>query len=220
MPTEPRHAVPTEYLPSAEWIASLPDPTPEAPLKVLMSGCMFGWMCGVNGDNYGGNWPTVQAFLQAPNVVVVPFCPEQIAMGTPREMPNCEGGNGFDVLDGRARFVTEESRTDYSAELIAASEQMLRAARDNGCQLAILTSISGACGTDAIYDGLRAHKTYQKGPGVAAAVLMRGGLRCLSQRDMRTLELLYAKVDSDHVPDPEARDAWELEWYQTYFAKR
>ncbi len=218
MPTDQRFARPSDYLPSAEWIRALPDPDEDHPLRVLMSGCLYGWQCGVNGDNYGGHWPTVRAFLDSPKVRVTPFCPEQVAMGTPREMPNCEGGNGFDVLRGRARFITEDSRRDFSAALIAASEQMLEVARANDCQLAVLMSISGACGTDSIYDGPRVNKRYQRGPGVAAAVLMSAGLPCLAQRDMRTLHRLYAKIDPQHVVDPEARDAWEQRWYQSTFS--
>jgi hypothetical protein len=34
---------------------------------------------------------------------MVNFRPEDFSFGTPRMTPNSHGGNGFDVLDGKAR---------------------------------------------------------------------------------------------------------------------
>ena len=38
---------------------------------------------------------------------LLPFCPEQHALGTPRSMPDIHGGDGVDVLAGRARVLDE-----------------------------------------------------------------------------------------------------------------
>jgi len=34
--------------------------------------------------------------------MAVLFCPEDFALGTPREIPDIQEGNGFDVLDGKS----------------------------------------------------------------------------------------------------------------------
>ena len=46
---------------------------------------------------------TKQLLANYQNVKLIPFCPEDYVLGTPRETPDCEGGTGDDVLDGKAR---------------------------------------------------------------------------------------------------------------------
>jgi uncharacterized protein YbbK (DUF523 family) len=42
-----------------------------------------------------------------PELRIVAFCPEQHALGTPRAMPDIHGGDGFDVVAGRARVLAQ-----------------------------------------------------------------------------------------------------------------
>jgi hypothetical protein len=57
---------------------------------------------------------------------------------------------------------------------------------------------------------------YQKGPGVAAAALIRAGIPVISQRDDRSLRMLRDLLDGTALLADE-RDHWEKEWYQGYF---
>ena len=92
-------------LPSAATIASWPVFTPESPLRILVSGCLAGRPCGVDGTSYGEH-RTAAVLLGLPNVRAADFCPEQVAFGVPRATPNIRGGDGFDVLDGVDTRVT------------------------------------------------------------------------------------------------------------------
>ena len=69
-------------------------------------------------------------------------------------MPDIHGGDGVDVLAGRAR-VLDEHGSDLTEAMLAGARAMLAFARDNGAELAILTDMSAACGSQVISDGCR-----------------------------------------------------------------
>ncbi len=79
---------------TAAKIATWPAFTQEAPLRVMVSACLGGDACGVDGSP-NGTHPLSRALLSLPNVCVVKFCPEHAAVGTPRAIPDIVGGDGF-----------------------------------------------------------------------------------------------------------------------------
>jgi uncharacterized protein YbbK (DUF523 family) len=149
---------------------------------------------------------------------VVAFCPEDFAFGTPRKTPDIHGGNGFDVLDGTARVLSDGGE-DWTDGMLAAAKEMLAVAQDNGVRLALLMDISAACGSQVIYDGFRSRRTYQPGQGVCAALLIRHGIDVVSQRDHRTLDLLLSKLDPTHTLTAGSRDHHETKWYLDTFRR-
>ena len=201
------------------YLKALRVPTPDNPLRILVSACLLGVKCGVDGDNYG-EYLSVLKLLTYDNVKFIQFCPEDFAFGTPREMCDIHGGNGLDVLEGRARVLTA-SGVDWTASMVAASEKMLAIARKNDVELAIMMDISAACGNHVIYDGSRyaEEKKYQIGMGVCGAQLHRAGFRIISWREYESLEILYSRLDPTHRVDEAARDFDQHEWYVSYFGK-
>ncbi|MFZ2901049.1 MAG: 2-thiouracil desulfurase family protein [Saprospiraceae bacterium] len=199
------------------YLHQLRRPTPDNPLRVLMSACLAGITCGYDGTA-NGEYPSALKLLGYDNVRIVKFCPEDFSFGSPREMCDIHGGTGFDVLDGKARVLTESGK-DWSEGMIKASEKMLEIARQEDIELAVMMDISAACGSQVIYDGNRfaENKVYQIGAGVSAAQLMRHGFKVISQRDFASLEILYAKIDPSHVIDTSKKDHHEIEWYREYF---
>lgn len=187
-------------------------PTADDPWRVLVSGCLAGWGCGVDGTDYGMGQSLAQ-WLAGPTVRLLPFCPEQHALGTPRTMPDITGGDGFDVLDGRAR-VLDEHGVDLTAKMIDGARAMLAHAQSMQVELAILTDMSAACGSQVISDGCRLVqiRRYRKGVGVATAMLLQAGIAVVSQRDFRTLALLQARLDPTCSPPTDARDHHEHPW--------
>jgi len=103
--------------------------------------------------------------------------------------------------------------------MVKASEKMLEIAKNEGVELAVLMDISAACGSQVIYSGNRfaENKVYQIGTGVSAAQLLKNGFKVISQRDFASLELLYSKIDSNHMIEENLKDHHETEWYKTYF---
>ncbi|MBO6515128.1 MAG: DUF523 domain-containing protein [Bacteroidia bacterium] len=199
------------------YILNLRTPTNENPLRILMSACFTGTLCGYDGTD-NGVYPSARKLLEYQSVQIIPFCPEDFSFGTPRAMCDIHGGNGYDVLDGKAKVLTENG-IDWTQGMVRAAHRMLEVAQDKQVELAVLMDISAACGSQVIYDGNRfgENPIYQKGPGVCAALLQRNGIQVISQRDFASLELLYAKIDPSHSINSDAIDHHQTEWYQNYF---
>ena len=200
-----------------EYLNQLRTPTKDDPLRILMSACLSGITCGFDGTA-NGEYPTALRILKYDTVKIVKFCPEEFSFGSPREMCDIHGGTGFDVLNGKAKLLTESGK-DWTEGIIKASEKMLEIAKKEDVELAMLMDISAACGSQVIYNGNRFsdNKTYQIGAGVAAAQLLRNGFKVISQRDLASLEILYSKIDKRHQIDTTKLDHHEIEWYKEYF---
>lgn len=192
-------------------------PTKDNPLRILMSACLSGILCGYDGTA-NGEYPSALKLLNRDNVKIVKFCPEDFSFGTPREMCDIHGGTGSDVLDGKAKVLTE-SGIDWTGGMIKASEKMLEIAIKENIELAVMMDISAACGSQVIYDGNRFadDKIYQIGAGVCAAQLLRNSFKVISQRDFASLEILYSKIDSSHQIDKTKLDHHQIDWYRNYF---
>jgi uncharacterized protein YbbK (DUF523 family) len=199
------------------YLQQLRTPTKENPLRILMSACLTGITCGYDGTA-NGEYPSALKLLHYDTVQLIRFCPEDYSFGSPREMCDIYGGTGFDVLDGKAKVLTETG-IDWTQGMIKASEKMLQIAQNEQVELAVLMDISAACGSQVIYDGNRfaENKVYQVGAGVSAAQLIRNGIKVISQRDYASLEILYSKIDPLHVVDQNKKDHHEIEWYKSYF---
>ena len=201
------------------YLTGLRVPSRENPLRILLSACLLGELCGVDGTS-NGSYPSALKLRNYNNVKLITFCPEHYILGTPRETPDCEGGDGHDVLDGKARVITQTGK-DITAEMIRGSLKMLQIARENEVELAVMMDVSGACGSQVIYNGSRFSENpgYQIGMGVCAAQLHRNGFKIISQRDYASLEILYSKLDPHHALQKDAIDHDQTEWYRHYFKK-
>jgi hypothetical protein len=101
--------------------------------------------------------------------------------------------------------------------MLDAAHAMLTKAQATQLRLALLMDISAACGSQVIYRGARSQDHYQAGQGVCAALLIRHGIKVVSQRDYRTLDHILAKLDPTHQPDPDAKDHHETRWFVDTF---
>jgi uncharacterized protein YbbK (DUF523 family) len=209
-----------KYTSIRNYIDSLPDPTPENPLHILVSSCLSGTLCGFDGTSYG-EYPIMIKLLAHKNLAFHSFCPEDFSFGTPRELCNIHGGDGFDVLAGKAKVLTESGK-DWTAQLIHAAERMLAVATQHQVRLAILTDTSASCGSQVIYNGHRHAEDpkYLSGPGVCSALLIRNGFHVISQRDYRTLEHFFKKLNPSHIISEQSIDYHESSWYKDHFADK
>lgn len=196
-----------------DW-ARLAGVTASDPLRVLFSACLLGQPTGWEGGPYTDDLAVRLSKL--PTVRSIAFCPENATLGTPRPLTTIHGGNGRDVLAGRAR-VLETTGRDVTTELVAGGEAMLAAARRGDAELAVLLEISDSCGSHALYLGPPEEKRYQKGTGVAAAILTNAGIPIVGQRDAATLGRILGALDPTFRPDRSAIDFVEGEWFRDYF---
>jgi len=142
--------------------------------KVLVSACLLGRACRFDGKDK--LVLELQDVLRAEKVEAVPFCPEEAGgLGTPRPPAVIVGGDGEDVLDGRARVVTDGGE-DVTAAFLDGARQALDAARLHGCAVAYLKERSPSCGCGQVHT----EKGVAKGCGVTTALLRRGGVAPIS----------------------------------------
>lgn len=199
------------------YIKNLRVPSKENPLRILMSACLTGLACGYDGTSYG-DYPASARILKYDTVRISRFCPEEFSFGTPREMCDIHGGTGIDVLEGRAKVLTESGK-DWTKGMINASEKMLAFAIQENVELAIMMDVSAACGSQVIYSGNRfgENKVHQIGAGVCGAQLIRNGIKVISQRDYASLEILMTKIDPGYKADAKLKDHHESDWHKEYF---
>lgn len=162
---------------------------------ILVSSCLAGLATRYDGgDNYQEE---IAKLLQQGKAILV--CPEQLGgLPTPRLPAEIVGGNGGDVLDGRARVMTIEGG-DVTLEFIRGAQQALNTAQAVQAKYAILKESSPSCGSCMIYDGTYS-KNKQPGFGVTAALLQRQGIEVFSENNFH--ELLDTLVSKSYLHDP------------------
>ncbi|MCB2216026.1 MAG: DUF523 domain-containing protein [Desulfobulbaceae bacterium] len=124
---------------------------------VLVSACLTGLRTRYDGRN-----KTSTACLQRlEGAVWLPVCPEQLGgLATPRCAANLIGGNGADVLRGRATVICTDG-IDVTHQFITGAEQVLAIARSQPVSSIFLKTRSPSCGISTL--------------GVTAALLAENG---------------------------------------------
>ena len=138
----------------------------------LISACLVGVPCRYDGrPQTGEQW---LAALAEGNMI--PVCPEIMGgLAAPRIPCEIVGGDGYDVLAGRARVVNREGR-DVTEAFVKGARAVVELCCRHGVDEVILKANSPSCGCGVIYDGtFSGGRT--KGDGVACAALKKAGYR-------------------------------------------
>ncbi|HWC14691.1 MAG TPA: DUF523 domain-containing protein [Actinomycetota bacterium] len=146
---------------------------------VLVSACLAGCECRYDGRS---NETSAVARLVAEGRAVL-VCPEEEGgLPTPRPPAEIVGGDGHDVLAGRAQVVTKDGR-DVTTEYLEGAQRALATARAAGATRAILKLRSPSCGRGRIYDGSFSATT-TAGDGVTAALLRANGIEVTTEQQL------------------------------------
>ncbi len=144
----------------------------------IVSGCLAG--CNCRYDQRSCFQEEIERLLKEGKVI--PVCPEQLGgLPTPRNPAEIIGGDGFDVLDGKARVVVNRGK-DVTEQFVTGAYQALRLAQTVGARWAVLKENSPSCGSSYIYDGTFSGSK-KSGVGVTAALFMRNGIKVVSEQD-------------------------------------
>lgn len=148
------------------------------PGPVLVSACLAGRTCRFDGSD---NKDERLAGLIAEGRAVL-VCPEEDGgLGTPRPAAEIVGGDGHDVIAGRARVVTRSGH-DVTEQYLKGARVALERARETGAETAVLKARSPSCGKGCVYDGTFT-RTRTVGDGVTTALLEANGIRVLTDED-------------------------------------
>ncbi len=160
--------------------------------KILVSRCLLGHRVRYDG---GASGPFDQLAAWQQEGRVVALCPE-VAGGlpTPRAPAEIPGGQGADVLEGRAPVMTCEGE-DVSAQFLAGARQALELVEKHRIRVAVLKAHSPSCGNLLTYDGSFSGVKVS-GEGVTAALLKQHGVQVFSELQLPEAASALAALSS------------------------
>jgi uncharacterized protein YbbK (DUF523 family) len=143
---------------------------------VLVSACLVGLRCRYDGKVIVDS--RIQDALAEHTWLAV--CPEQLGgLSTPRPPSQISGGDGFDVLSGKAGVISEDG-TDVTDLFIRGGKEALKLAQYGEVVKVIFQDKSPSCGVRRIYHG---EKVVQ-GCGVTTALLIDEGFVVISIEEL------------------------------------
>lgn len=140
----------------------------------ICSACLLGINCRYDGGNNLDKCPE-RIVLEYTNHGLIPICPEQLGgLPTPRNGARIVQGDGYDVLEGRSKVLTDDGQ-DVTAQYIRGAYEVLRIAKALDISGSILKQGSPSCGSGFTQGGY-SKRSVVKGDGVTAALLKKNGI--------------------------------------------
>jgi uncharacterized protein YbbK (DUF523 family) len=140
-----------------------------------ISACLLGLACRYDGSSR----PSRAAQLLAANGGWVPFCPEQLGgLPTPRPPAEIVGGDGSDVLAGRARVINARGN-DVTAHFLRGACEAAALCTLLGLRAVVLKARSPSCGAGTI----RRSGELVPGDGVTTAMLRSMGIEVTEHQE-------------------------------------
>ena len=160
--------------------------------KVLVSRCLLGHRVRYDG---GASGPYGQLARWQDEGRIIALCPE-VAGGlpTPRAPAEIPGGQGLDVLNGKAPVMTSEGE-DVTAAFMDGAQQALALVNRHGIRVAILKANSPSCGNVQTYDGSFSGVKVE-GQGVTAALLAGAGVQVFSELQLDDAARALARLEA------------------------
>ena len=110
-------------------------------------------------------------------------CPELLGgFSTPREPAEIIGGDGYDVLDGKA-VVKDCKGNDVTQMYIDGAYKALDFIKSLQAEMVVLKENSPSCGSSLIYTG-HFDGTKMDGVGVTTAILRRNSIKVVSEEEL------------------------------------
>ncbi len=144
----------------------------------IVSACLLGVNCNFEGKN----WQNPDLLKEFAEGGLFPVCPEVLGgLPCPRDPSEIVGGDGGDVLDGKAKVVSING-VDVTTQFLKGAQKTLEIAQALGAKEAILIEKSPSCGAGKIFDGTFTEK-FKPGDGVTAALLKRNDIKVITQNN-------------------------------------
>lgn len=145
----------------------------------IVSACLAGVCTRYDAKIYEDN--NIIKLIDSKQVILV--CPEQLGgLSTPRPPAEIVGGDGNDVLEGKAKVINKNGE-DVTKSFIKGAEETLRIAELYKVNKAILKSSSPSCGCGRIYDGSFSGNKID-GDGITSALLKKNGIEVMTEEEL------------------------------------
>ena len=153
--------------------------------KILISACLLGKPVRYNGSDLLLDHQILSRWLKEGRTVAI--CPEvESGMPIPRPAAEISGGNGLDVILGRAEVINRD-KENVTACFLAGAQVALEKCRENRIKIAVLTESSPSCGSRTIHDGRFTGRKIE-GEGVTTALLRQNRIEVFSQFDIQAAD--------------------------------
>ena len=137
---------------------------------ILVSACLLGINCQYNGES--DFTKELLEFLKDKGEFIA-VCPEVLGgLPIPRD--------GAEIIGEKVQTVKGK---DVTKEFLSGAEKVLKFAKENNVDLAILKAKSPSCGVGMIYDGTFSRKLIE-GDGITAALLRKNGIKVMTEKDL------------------------------------
>ena len=147
---------------------------------IAVSACLAGDNCTTRGTNK--LIPEIKRLVDEGKAFKA--CPEILGgLSVPRLYAEIKGGDGRDVLDGRAKVVDKEGK-DITSNYLKGSRIFYEKAINKNIEFAVLRSNSPSCGSGRIYDGTFSG-TLKEGDGVTSALLRQNGIKVITENEFK-----------------------------------
>ncbi len=138
----------------------------------MVSACLIGIPCAYDGK------PRISKTLYEKLLdyeAIVAVCPEVLeGLGIPREKSELSGGDGTEVLNGKAKSIDGNGR-DVTKVYIEGALRTLDIVKRARASTAFLREGSPSCGVKEIYDGTFSGRI-REGKGIFSALLEKEGI--------------------------------------------
>ena len=142
--------------------------------KILISACLAGENVRYDNRQVPIAFDLLEKWDQQGRLIKV--CPEVCGgLPVPRPAAQIVNGNGYDVLQGKARVIDMENN-DVTCAFIQGAQYALGLAQKYDIQVAVFKEKSPSCGVNQIYDGTFS-SILIPGCGVTVALLKENGIR-------------------------------------------
>lgn len=149
---------------------------------ILVSACLIGQNVRYDGSNSFN--AKISRLMDEGKAIAV--CPEVFGgLTTPRRPAEIEDGDGYDVLEGKAKIV-DTSGKDVTEQFLKGAYETLDVFREYQPSMVVLKENSPSCGSSNIYDGTFSGNKIQ-GAGVTTALLNKNGIKVISEKEFNAL---------------------------------
>ena len=157
---------------------------------ILVSMCLAGINCNYKGESK----PNEKVKELIRRGLALPMCPEQLGgLPTPRSGSRIISGKGEEVIEGRSRVITDNSK-DVTSNYLRGAELVLHLCRQFSINIAVLKQGSPSCGKGKTQGG-RNQRMLVGGNGVTTALLEKNGIKVYSEEDLEREEIWKKLLD-------------------------
>ena len=150
----------------------------------LCSACLLGVRC-----RYDGKYkPHKKVVALSKKEILIPVCPEQLGgLKTPRTASGILGGDGKNVLSGKAKVINRKGE-DWTANYLRGAKEALKIAKLFMIKGAILKEGSPSCGSKEAFQwrkvGNKLSNRRLKGKGVTTIIFEKNGIKVISENEL------------------------------------